>query len=249
MGTTSKEHIASGISEIEAINRQEGREALTTGPVFPVCFKNKSKRVWDIWFPHKNERLEPGGEFFRDIVGDPYNIYSRYEKIEFFGQDKPLKFSVRKGWKEPERAFPVVEFLNLHGVPLESTGFRDTVVKMPKGIPILASVDPNWHIAAFKKYTIKLADFTLPAREEIRDTDTVEIMEKSVVSHEGYIDHIKYPKRIKERKIDVHPPVVVQRVQVVLEDPLNVKEMERLKECRKIYSEEAKRFKAVEERF
>jgi hypothetical protein len=247
---TSKDCIASGVEELEAINRQEGRDALAGDRiVYPVIFKNKSKELWNIWFPHKYEKVVPGGVLYRDIVGDAYNIYSRFAVIEFHGKNKPLKFSIRKGWKEPKRQWPIVEFLNVHGCQFEMAGFRSTRVKMPLGIPILAAVDPNWHVAKFKKYTIKLTDEMKPAWVERIDIDETEIVNRTISPHDGYLDHVQVAKAIKERKEIHHPAVPIETVQVVLEDPLNKKELERLEEAREIYAKEAMSAGAVKERF
>lgn len=119
----------------------------------------------------------PFGESRRVSTEDVYNPFCRYARIEYlpgrtvkvWSQDhssyqvkvsfKGIKLTVRKGWVEPPREFPVCEFVNMGGanaqvytIPL-STNYDDKV-RLAQGIPVLKTVPVNHKYAKFKRIEV-----------------------------------------------------------------------------------------------
>lgn len=112
---------------------------------------------------------------------DEYGLFARYSEIIFQKGESitkksaesniiteliypgPVKCIIRKDWIEPKRPFPVVSFLNLGAVFME-TIYPDCFnsaekLMLPLGIPILFSVPCYSPIAKFREYIIHPEEF------------------------------------------------------------------------------------------
>lgn len=241
MGTTS-ENIARKITKTPTDYRDPKETDKTEG--YQIIFKNNSEQVWPLWFPDRpTERIFPG-QIFETEVTDPYNIYARYECVEFLGNYQ-FDFTVRPGWKEPKREGYVVEFLNADGCTTEVVQILGgDSVRLPKGIPIFASVSPMSPFSEFKKYTIKKVSLGKVSNSHFEDVEIYE--DREVINntrHEGYADKHIIKEKIKKRVEVFDDPIEKFKIDVVLEDRRNAHDLQQIVEQRKVIREKEAKFR------